>query len=208
MKIRGFPEAHGDRIHTAVMMATKLFRSVLICFTVFLLLFPQVASSQEARLTSFRHDTVDGELYVDLQVEGAFTEKMKKAVLSGVPATFIYYVSVFQNRSWWVDRKIADIEISHTIKFDNLKKQFTVYRSWKGREPEIFESFGEARETMTKVERLSVMPLSLLEKGSMYRIQSKVELSKVTLPFYLHYVLLFVSLWDFETDWYSIAFTY
>jgi hypothetical protein len=191
-----------------VKMVTISVRKQSVSLLVILLLFSQAVFAQEARLTSFRHDTVDDELYVDLEVEGAFTEKMKKVVLSGVPTTFIFYVSVYQDRSWWMDRKIADIEVSHTIKFDNLKKQFAVYRSWKGKEPEIVESFSEAREIMTKVERFSIMPLSLLEKGGLYRIQSKVELSKVTLPFYLHYVLLFVSLWDFETDWYSIAFTY
>jgi len=28
------------------------------------------------------------------------------------------------------------------------------------------------------------------------------------LPFYLDYVLFFLSLWDFETDWYSVVFKY
>jgi len=37
---------------------------------------------------------------------------------------------------------------------------------------------------------------------------AKAELNKLTLPFHLHYVLFFVSLWDFETDWYTIDFVY
>ena len=36
----------------------------------------------------------------------------------------------------------------------------------------------------------------------------KAELEKVRLPLYLHYVLFFVSLWDFETDWFTIDFIY
>jgi hypothetical protein len=28
------------------------------------------------------------------------------------------------------------------------------------------------------------------------------------LPFYLHYVLFFLSFWDFETDWYTVDFIY
>jgi hypothetical protein len=34
------------------------------------------------------------------------------------------------------------------------------------------------------------------------------QLDKIRLPFYLHYVLFFVSLWDFETDWYAVDFRY
>jgi hypothetical protein len=33
-------------------------------------------------------------------------------------------------------------------------------------------------------------------------------MSKTTLPWKMHYVLFFVSLWDFETDWYTIDFIF
>jgi len=39
-------------------------------------------------------------------------------------------------------------------------------------------------------------------------LRVKAELEKVRLPLYLHYVLFFVSLWDFETDWYTVDFIY
>jgi len=61
---------------------------------------------------------------------------------------------------------------------------------------------------MTEIDGLKVVPLSNLEKDKRYQLRAKAELSKRTLPFYLHYVLFFVSLWDFETDWYAIDFTY
>jgi hypothetical protein len=36
----------------------------------------------------------------------------------------------------------------------------------------------------------------------------KAKLDKVRLPLYMEYVFFFVSLWDFETDWYrqEVAF--
>jgi hypothetical protein len=55
---------------------------------------------------------------------------------------------------------------------------------------------------------LSIVPLAQLQKGQQYQVRAKAKLSKLTLPFYLHYVLFFVSLWDFETDWYTIDFIY
>ena len=61
---------------------------------------------------------------------------------------------------------------------------------------------------MSEIDSLKTVPLSRLEKGSQYQIRAKAQLSKLTLPFYLHYVLFFVSLWDFETDWYTIEFMY
>ena len=59
---------------------------------------------------------------------------------------------------------------------------------------------------MTEVDALSVYPLKELEKGQQYQIRAMAEVSKLTLPLYLHYVLF--SLWDVETDWYTIDFIY
>ena len=61
---------------------------------------------------------------------------------------------------------------------------------------------------MSKVDGHKMIPIGELEKGRQYRLRTKAEVSKITLPFYLHYVLVFVSLWDVETDWYTIDFTY
>jgi hypothetical protein len=61
---------------------------------------------------------------------------------------------------------------------------------------------------MAEIDSLKVIDLNQLQKGTRYQIRTKAQLSKLTLPFYLHYVLFFVSLWDFETDWYTIDFIY
>ena len=70
------------------------------------------------------------------------------------------------------------------------------------------QSFSEAQKYMAEIDSLKIVPLRRLEKGTLYQIRAKAELRHQTLPFYLHYVLFFVSLWDFETDWYTIDFIY
>ena len=61
---------------------------------------------------------------------------------------------------------------------------------------------------MADVVALKVIRLDKLKKGAHYQIRMKAELDKIELPFYLNYVLFFLSLWDFETDWYSVEFRY
>ncbi len=141
-------------------------------------------------------------------VKGAFTEKISRAAKNGVPTTFSFYVSLYKINDGWLDKNISDIKITSTLKYDTLKKQFTITRSWEEDDPFVTSSFDEAEKMMTEVNNLKVEPLSRLEKGGKYQIRVKAELSRVTMPFYLHYVLFFVSFWDFETDWYIINFTY
>ena len=174
----------------------------------FILVAHGAACAQEARLTNITVSNTRDDLLLYLNLEGAFSEKLNKAILSGVPATFFFLTKLNRVRNVWVDQEIADITVTHTIKYDNLKKEFVVRRSWKNSEPEITKSFSEAQKWMTEVNSLKIIPLGQLEKGQQYQLRIKAEVSKQTLPFYLHYVLFFVSLWDIETDWYTIDFIY
>jgi len=179
--------------------------AILVC--IFLLLDCPVLA-QEARLTRITVSNTRDDLLLYFTLEGAFTEKMQEAIISGVPATFSFYINLHRVRNLWLDREIVDIKLTHTIKFDYLKKEYTIKRSWKEEDPIVTQSFQEAQRLMTEIDSLKVYPLKGLNKGHQYQIRAMAEVSKMTLPFYLHYVLLFVSFWDFETDWYTIDFIY
>ena len=166
------------------------------------------AMAQEARLTNITVSNTRDDLLLYLNLEGAFSDKLNKAILSGVPATFSFLTKLNKVRNMWIDEEIADITVTHTIKYDNLKKVFIVRRSWKNNETEVTKSFSEAQKWMTEVNSLKIIPLGKLEKGQQYQLRTKAEVSKQTLPFYLHYVLFFISLGDIETDWYTIDFIY
>ena len=170
--------------------------------------FPGGAFGQEAALTNIIVTNTRDDLLVYLNVEGAFTEEMKEAILSGVPATFSFIIRLYMARNFWLDKEMADLEVTHTIKYDNLKKEFDVRRSWEKSRSRTTKSFAEARQWMSEIDSLPIAALSQLRKDTQYQLRLKAELSEVTLPFYLHYVLFFVSLWDFETDWYTIDFIY
>ena len=173
-----------------------------------LFLCQDAALGQEATLTNITVSNTRDDLLLYLNLEGAFSAKLKKAILSGVPATFSFLAKLNRVRNMWINPVIADITVIHTIKYENLKKEFIVRRSWRNNEPEVTKSFSEAQKWMTEVNSLKIIPLGQLEKGQQYQLRTKAEVSKQTLPFYLHYVLFFISLWDIETDWYSIDFIY
>lgn len=142
------------------------------------------------------------------EVRNAFTDKINQAVQNGIPTTFSFYVSLYKTGNSMLDKKIADIEIKSTVKYNSLKEEFSVSRPWKDEKPAVTNSFEEAKSWMTEVDNLKIIPLKDLIKGDKYQIRVKAELDKVTLPLSLHYVFFFVSFWDFETDWYLINFTY
>lgn len=184
----------------------RSFLGLLLCVAV--LAQPNLASAQDAKLNNIIVTNTRDDLLIYLMVEGAFREKMETAISSGVPATFSFFINLYQTRGFWFDKKIAELKILHTIKYDNLKNEYIVERSWDSDHQKVVQSFDEAKKLMAEIDSLKVVELVRLEKGSQYQIRTKAQLSKLTLPFYLHYVLFFVSMWDFETDWYTIDFIY
>ncbi|MFZ5569463.1 MAG: DUF4390 domain-containing protein [Thermodesulfobacteriota bacterium] len=173
-----------------------------------LLLFYQTAFSAEAVLNNLVVTNTRDDLLLYLDVQGAFTAEMEQAIINGVPASFSFFISLYRKRTFWLNERITEFSVTHTVKYNNLKKEFVVARSWDKGKPAITDSFEEMQRLMSVIEGLKVVQLSQLEKGSEYELKAKAELSKMTLPLYLHHVFFFVSLWDFETDWSAISFGY
>ncbi|HMA66731.1 MAG TPA: DUF4390 domain-containing protein, partial [Desulfosalsimonadaceae bacterium] len=119
-----------------------------------------------------------------------------------------FFIRLEKERPFWFDKTIATRQVTHTIKYNSLKSQYTIKRSWKDNKPVTTGSFEQAKALMTGVESLRVTSLANLVKNRHYRIKAKAELDKITLPFNLHYIFFFTALWDFETSWHSFAFEY
>lgn len=188
-------------------MTGKRFRYIIyILVFVMVALSAGVSSASEAKLSDMVVSNTRDNLLLYLKVQGAFTHKMKQAILNGIPTTFSFYIKLKEVRTLWPDHTIVNIKVTHTIKYDALKKQFTVKRSWEDNRPLTTDSFAEAQKWMSEIQSLPIIPLKLLTEGTRYQISARAELDKVTLPFYLNYVLFFASLWDFKTDWYSVDF--
>ncbi len=185
-------------------IALKISIVIMLCF-----LLPATALAEnQAVIENIKLANTRDDLLTYFDVKKAFTPKINQAVLNGIPTTFSFYVTLYKTQGSWFDKKIADIQIKSTLKYNALKKNFSVLRSWKDKDAVIAQTFKEAKSLMTEIDNLTILPLNQLIKGDKYQLRIKAKLDRVTLPLSLHYVLFFVSFWDFETNWYLINFTY
>jgi hypothetical protein len=141
------------------------------------------------------------------RVVNGFKTKMESAILTGAPAVFTLMLEVYQTRSILWDKRITGYEIKRTIKYDNLKKTFSIFTN--GNEvPAVFPDFESAQKAMADFSGITIVPIQKLAKGNNYYLRMKVKIDKVRLPLHMEYVFLFVSFWDFETAWYKQRFSY
>ena len=136
-----------------------------------------------------------------------FKPDMESAILTGVPTVFTLQMDVYQERPYLWDKNISSQTISRTIKYDNLKKIFSIYTNGNP-DPVVLPDFESAQKAMADFSGINVVRLKSLTKGTNYYILMKVRIDKVRLPLKLEYVFFFVSFWDFETAWYRHNFKF
>lgn len=169
----------------------------------------QLVHAGKAYLSDIVVTNTDEHLLVYFTVEECFTPDMISAIRSGIPTTFTFYVQLNERRELWWDRNVVEIKIMHTVRFDQLKDHYELNFSEEGgEEAMVVDELEEAKRIMSEIVGLKVVPLAELDKGSRYRLRMKAELDKIRLPLYLHYVLFFLSLWSFDTDWHAVDVIY
>ena len=178
-----------------------------VIIVVFILLFScNLAQATKASLQDIVLDSMNENLTLSFKLEDAFSEEMKEVILNGTSITFTFFVVLREIKDFWLDRKIVDIKIDHLLKYNVLKKEFVIKRSWEIDEVSISKSFIEAQHLMDAISNLKILPFNWLGNGNHYQIAIKAELSKGNLPVDLRSVIFFSPPWGFETDWYILDF--
>jgi hypothetical protein len=187
----------------------KKRKNVLLILLLWAFMVPSGPSrAQEASLSDIVVTNTRDHLLLYFSVNDCFTAELNQAIESGIDTTFTFFVRLYEKRDLWWDKKIADREFSHSIKYDHIKEIYEIRLQENGDKPITVKGFEEAKKLMSDVVALKVAHLGRLKKGGHYRVEMMAELDTIRLPFYLHYVFFFLSLWDFETDWYAIDFKY
>jgi hypothetical protein len=146
-------------------------------------------------------------LKVSFFIQDCFTPSMEEAIRSGVSTTFRIRTVVEKAGVLFFSSTLLDVVLEHTIKYDYLKNEYHVQLPETPNAVRVTKDFAEAKQWMSTVQDLPVIPLWRLDKDQPYDLRIRAELSKVELPLFFRYIFFFVSLWDFDTEWYRITFT-
>jgi hypothetical protein len=181
---------------------------VLILFTT--PLFPAKAIGQDidADITDIIITTSDTNLLLFSTVKHGFTKEMLEGVRNGIPVTFTFFIGLEQIKSHWFDSTLAEQTISHTLTFNNLKEEYTVELSERDNQTITTNSAIKAQEIMSEINGIKVIERSDLIPDTQYALSIKATLAEKKLPLNMHYIVPFISLWNFETDWRTIEFRY
>jgi hypothetical protein len=166
-----------------------------------LVLFTGPVFAAQAELTNLVIRNSREDLLISLKIKGVFTSEMQAALEKGIPVSFTFLIALYEVNDWWFDEKIAGLKTVHQIQYDGLKKEYRVSRAWDTSAPKVSGDFENARNLMSEISGLKIVPLAGLKKGGHYLMRVKSELHEKKYR-------LFNFPWEFETDWYTINFTF
>jgi hypothetical protein len=193
----------GARIKKNIYDIVLIFLFVILGF----MEFPIQAQAIEPRMTDILITNNAENVLLYGRLVNGFKTDMELAILAGIPATFTLQLEVYQVRSFAWDKKITGHEMKRTIKYDNLKKTFSIYTNGNT-QPVIFSDFESAQKAMADFNGIIAVPLTSLIRGGNYYLLIKVKMDKARLPLHMENVFFFVSYWDFETAWERQNFSY
>lgn len=166
-----------------------------------------LGASDNAEIVDLLLSTQGKHLEVSFRISNCFTPKMEEAIQNGVPTAFRIRVAVEKSSMMLVKSGVLDFVLEHTIKYNRLNNEYQVYLQEQPQLVLVTKDFEEAKSWMSTISNLPVIHTCWLRHGQEYTIRIKAELSKVALPYFLRYILFWVSLWDFETDWQKVNFS-
>jgi hypothetical protein len=165
-----------------------------------LLVFTPPLAAENAEIRDLQVMSNAEQVLVYARVTNCFTKEIEAAIMAGVPTTFTFLLNLYQERSGWFDKKVSSRAVHHTIKYDIVKNTFSV--SLDGEVATSFPDFESAKRAMADLNGVPLVQIKDLDRRESYYVTLKAKLDKVRLPLRMEVVFFFVSLWDFETDWY------
>ena len=131
-----------------------------------------------------------------------FTDSIEEAIESGVPITFIFDVELRQVNDFWKNTLINTNKISHTIKYDSLKKVYRFTELGKGVKRKIAtrnkQKYQRMMLTLDNIPISSARRLNFNEKYFV-RIKASLEMDRFWFPF--NELFFFLPFDSFNAAW-------
>jgi hypothetical protein len=123
---------------------------------------------------------------------------MKETVLSTRPVSLTFTVEVVKHRTLWKSKVVARKVVVHTVRYDNLTRQFSLETTVDGEvsDRHVVDNWEDMARYMSQVIDLPVTSVANLEpsEGS-YSVRARVHV--------LSGFVLWIIPWDEQTPWVS-----
>jgi hypothetical protein len=119
-----------------------------------------------------------------------------------VPLIVLLDIKVEQERSWWLNKTIAELQQGYLLLYHALTEKYIVNNLNSGAQ-ENYDRLSAALAALGKIEDLPILDAQLANTGSHYLIRLRTRLDLESLPAPMRPLAYLSSDWRLESDWYE-----
>ncbi|MDF1535562.1 MAG: DUF4390 domain-containing protein [bacterium] len=189
----------------------RLLAAILVLITLsFAVTVPVRAASDGPRIIGLQLHQGEEAVLLSAKLSTEFTDEMLQALRGGVPLTFRYRIRLTRKGTLLGERIVRDRELVHNLEYDPVKQLFLFAGEGYGSEllEMTIKNEDEAIGWLTEINQWPMFPLDRLEKDTKYRVRVMATLRSVELPSVLGYLFFFTTIFNRETPWVQLDFTY
>lgn len=183
------------------MMKRKSLISLLLLLSLFVLPANLFAAGSE-RIKNVVTEIKNQEIVVTAELVDGFSREILNDIHDGIPKDFYYYLLLKRKQKNWFDEEILAKTVRYTVKYDTLKKKYSIVQRDGER---VVESTVDDVETMkrlvSKIDHVKLAPTRFLKSRNRYYVSVKSQMKAAKLPFYVDYFLFFIPFLELDTPW-------
>ncbi|HTN42866.1 MAG TPA: DUF4390 domain-containing protein [Nitrospiria bacterium] len=164
---------------------------------------PRPAVAGEERIAGLTASVIDnGTLTVTADLIRWYNRNLQEDLNNGIPKDLYYYILLKKRQPGWFDEEVFSKTIKHTIKYDVLKKQYSITTRTDGEiTQKTVQSFEEMAPLISRIDHVKIITPGQLKTRHTYYVSVKAEMRATNVPFYLEYILFFIPALELDTPW-------
>lgn len=178
----------------------RIHIAILIIYVIsFSYITPALAG--DARISDINVILNKDSIIASARLINGFDKRIEEEISSGIEKDIVYEIVLRKKMSGWFDEGVVSKEIKYSIKYDLLKKQYTVKIQDEGNKEKIVLSYDEVKAIVSRIENVMVAQRKLIEPNEEYYASVRAEMKDKKIFFFLDYFLFFIPFSDINTSW-------
>lgn len=138
-----------------------------------------VAAGQPVELLSLQTERIDGALTLEFSTRVTLPRAVEDALQRGVPVYFVAQATLWRNRWYWRDERVARVSRSWRVAYQPLT---STWRVGLGGLNQHYPTLAEAMVAVTRLSQWRLADLSLIDPDSRYSLEFSWRLDTAQLP--------------------------
>ncbi len=161
------------------------------------------AHAEEERIARLTASVLNNnEVAVTAELIRWYNQNIKDDLNNGIPKDLYYYILLKRRQPGWFDEEIVSKTIKQTIKYDVLKKEYSITTRMDDQTSQkTVDSFEEMADLISRIDHVKITSLKRMRARYTYYISVKAEMRATNVPFYLEYILFFIPALELDTPW-------